>query len=88
MPRTSLFRWTQRWFWGGVLPTFVFEGDKAPSNISALRTLASDPRSPQVHFFPVPGETHFSAIAPLVERLSAAIKRDGTSQSVFVLGPK
>lgn len=58
------------------VPTFVFEGTAAPANIGSLREMAGLNRNPLVHFQEVPGGTHFTIIAPLVQEIARQIQQD------------
>jgi pimeloyl-ACP methyl ester carboxylesterase len=64
-------------------PTFIFEGTKSPSNISALRALQRGSKNPLLHFHPVSGGTHFNIIAPLADELAASILADGPNATSF-----
>lgn len=56
-------------------PTFVFEGTRDPANLEALREMVEAPHGP-VRFYPVPGETHFSVLAPMTKIIAAKILAD------------
>lgn len=87
-PKEGQLREPQRWLGDICSPTFVFEGTKPPANIDSLRALEKRSRNTRLHFTPIPGETHFSVIAPLVERLAGAIVADDARKSVFVLSER
>lgn len=84
-PKEGQLREPQRWLADIRCPTFVFEGTKAPANVASLRALQRRSRNPLMHFTALPGETHFTLIAPLVERFARSIKADATSGSAFTL---
>lgn len=64
-------------------PTFVFEGTEAPSNIEPVRELRSSCTNPLVHFYQVPGATHFSGLAPVTPVIAAKIVLDTAVQPHF-----
>ncbi|MDF3058708.1 MAG: alpha/beta hydrolase fold family protein [Rariglobus sp.] len=66
-------------------PTYIFEGTKDPSNIASLQALQTRPKikNPNLHFIPVPGESHFSLIAPLVTKISRNINSDDPQSAKF-----
>ncbi|HWA27975.1 MAG TPA: prolyl oligopeptidase family serine peptidase [Lacunisphaera sp.] len=57
-------------------PTFVYEGTKQPSNYSSLLALQKRNTNPGVTFTPVPGESHFSVIAPTIGKIIRYIEDD------------
>ena len=75
----------QRWLADIRCPTFVFEGTKAPANLASLRALQKRSTNPRLQFAAINGETHFSIIVPLVDRLARAIRADTANQPSFVL---
>lgn len=69
-------------------PTFVFEGLEQPTNVDALLEMEAAPHG-RVKFYPVPGKTHFSVLAPMTRVIAEKIVRekDGvTSFSMAELG--
>jgi dipeptidyl aminopeptidase/acylaminoacyl peptidase len=75
----------QLWLKDIRCPTFVFEGTAQPSNLSALKTMKSRCTNPLVSFTPVPGETHFSVISPLVAKIGHSIVVDQNTSKPFSL---
>ncbi len=57
-------------------PTFVFEGTASPSNIEAVRELCSNCDNAHVHFYQLPGLTHFSELAPVTPVIASRIAAD------------
>jgi len=57
-------------------PTFVWEGAKQPSNLSSLLALQKRNTNANITFTPVPGESHFSVIAPTIGKIVAYIQGD------------
>jgi dipeptidyl aminopeptidase/acylaminoacyl peptidase len=53
-------------------PLFVIEGESG-GNWSAIRSMQKKNKNPQIHFLKVPRKTHFSVIAPVVEKLAPQI---------------
>lgn len=84
-PKEGELREPQRWLADIRCPTFVFEGTKAPSNLASLRALEKRSRNPRLHFVAVSAETHFSLIAPLVDRLARAIIADDATKPAFTM---
>ena len=82
-PSSARLREPERWLAGIRCPTFVFEGTKAPSNLFSLHQLETRSMNPLLHFIPMPGETHFSVIAPLVSRIGQKIVADTASAGPF-----
>lgn len=64
-------------------PTFVFEGTTEPSNIDPVRELSSYCSNSQVHFYQMPGLTHFSELAPITSVISDRIVKDTGTQPHF-----
>ena len=56
-------------------PTFVFEGTVG-GNLDSLQKMAKQPHSDRVHFYEVPGATHFSILAPINEIIARKIVAD------------
>lgn len=56
--------------------TFVFEGEKAPSNIGELRKLVASNSNILVSFHPISSGSHFSIINPLIAQISQQILKD------------
>ncbi|MGA2499724.1 MAG: FHA domain-containing protein [Tepidisphaeraceae bacterium] len=57
-------------------PTFVFEGDQAPTNKDALYAMVIASTTPKVQFFVVKGKSHFTIMAPTNQLIADKIKRD------------
>jgi acetyl esterase/lipase len=76
------------WLNGIRCPTFVFEGTKAPSNIESLDVLATRSRNSLVQFIQIPGETHFSIIAPLTTAIAHHINTDTHEKPLTKFGGK
>jgi dienelactone hydrolase len=59
-------------------PTFVFEGMEQPTNVDALLEMEAAPHG-LVKFYPVPGKTHFSVLAPMTSMIAEKIltEKDG-----------
>lgn len=76
-PREKELRSPKLWLASIQVPTFVFEGAEAPSNLFSLRDMSAANRNPRVSFQEVKGGTHFSIIAPLVLQISQEILREG-----------
>jgi acetyl esterase/lipase len=57
-------------------PTFVFEGTTGGSNIEALRAMAKTSTNANVHFVPISGADHFTALSPTNRLIAAKILRD------------
>ena len=64
-------------------PTFVFEGTEAPSNIEPVRTLCANCKNARVHFYQLPGLSHFSELAPITPVIASKIVLDTGSQPHF-----
>ena len=64
-------------------PTFVFEGTDAPSNIEPVRELSSYCSNPLVHFYQLPGVSHFSELAPTTPVIAGKIVLDTATQPHF-----
>jgi dienelactone hydrolase len=62
-------------------PTFVFEGAVAPSNAVAVTSLQSASKNPAVHFYLIPGATHFSTLAPTNKLITQKILADTGSET-------
>jgi len=75
--REKRLRSPKLWLDSIHVPTFVFEGTEAPSNIFALREMEALNHNPLVKFVEVPGGTHFTIIAPLVRDIASQIQKDG-----------
>jgi hypothetical protein len=63
-------------------PTFVFEGMEQPTNVDALLEMEAAPHG-TVKFYPVPGKTHFSVLAPMTEVIAKKIIRETDGISSF-----
>jgi hypothetical protein len=74
--REAALRAPIRWLQGITSPTFVFEGTAGRSNISSLHALSQAPHSTAVHFYPVNGADHFSAIQRVSRLIAAKILAD------------
>ena len=57
-------------------PTFVFEGTSHPSNADALRIMERASTNAKIHFYTVPGFSHFSILAPATRLLATKILSD------------
>jgi pimeloyl-ACP methyl ester carboxylesterase len=57
-------------------PTFVFEGQLKPGNLWPLERMSTRCHNPRVLFFEVPGETHFSDLAPVTPVIAREILAD------------
>src|SRR5262249_39738085 len=66
----------ERWMQTIHCPTFVFEGTDEPSNIAALEALKQASVNSKVHFYGVPGATHFTILAPTTAIVANQILRD------------
>jgi pimeloyl-ACP methyl ester carboxylesterase len=75
-PKEGRLRAPQNWLADIQCPTFVFEGTEQPGNFSSLQALQKRSKNRRIQFVPVPGGTHFSIIAPTVEKLSRHILSD------------
>jgi len=74
--------------WLGAIhtPTFVLEGaEKGHGNIAPLRALAHANHNPLIHFQPVPGKDHFSAILPVTKLFARKILADTGANSSITL---
>lgn len=74
--KESLLRSPQPWLDSIRVPTFVFEGTVAPSNIADLKAMSEASHNPAVKFQVVPGGTHFSIIRPVVHEIAQQILQD------------
>jgi hypothetical protein len=85
-PREVMLRGPGFWLAAVRTPTFVVEGDTAPSNAAALIGMAVRPSAPPAaRFFTVKG-THFSYLAALNKLLAAKINRDVGPATNLALG--
>lgn len=84
-PTEGKLRAPKLWLKDIHCPTYVFEGTKPPSNIQSLKALKTRCTNPLITFTPVTGETHFSAIVPLVEKIGRAIALDKRTTEPFKL---
>ena len=66
-----------------ISPTFVFEGTTSPSNIEPVRDLFSYSSNTRIHFYQLPGLTHFTELAPITPVIAAGIVKDTGSQPHF-----
>jgi hypothetical protein len=64
-----------RWLADVRKPLFVFEGS-SQGNISSLNAMARSNSNPLIQFFPVPGHTHFSLLAPVNDLIARKILDD------------
>jgi pimeloyl-ACP methyl ester carboxylesterase len=85
-PLEGKLRAPQRWLSGIRCTTVIFEGTEAPGNIASLRALERGSGNSRLQFRPVPGETHFSVIAPLVLEISRSIRDDAQRNGPFKFG--
>lgn len=76
-PKEGRLRSPWNWLADIKCRTFVFEGAQAPGNLDSLHALQKRSANPLIHFEVVPDGTHFSIIAPLVEKISRDILSDG-----------
>ncbi|MEO2016516.1 MAG: prolyl oligopeptidase family serine peptidase [Fuerstiella sp.] len=60
------------WLHGVKSPMYVFEGAEN-GNWDAVQIMADANSNPEIQFFKVPGQDHFSVIAPLTEKLAEQI---------------
>ena len=79
-PKEGRLRAPQNWLADIHCPTLVFEGTEQPGNFASLQALQKRSKNPQIQFIPVPDGTHFSIIAPVVEKLSRHILSDAPKQ--------
>jgi acetyl esterase/lipase len=86
--REGALRAPIRWMQGISSPTFVFEGADGRSNISSLRALAKAPHSAAIHFHPVKGADHFSAIQRLSRFIAAKILADKNPAAPISVSPE
>lgn len=84
-PKEAQVRAPVVWISSITCPTYIFEGTKAPSNLASLQALQTRPKikNPRLHFIPVDGESHFSAIFPVVAQISHNIIADEPSSADF-----
>jgi len=61
-------------------PTFVFEGT-GRGNIDELESLSRAARNPALHFYPIKGADHFSALAPVSRLIAVKMLRDAGPSS-------
>jgi acetyl esterase/lipase len=62
-------------------PTFVFESNGQPSNISELTLMAQANQNPLVHFYPINGGNHFKVLLPISQLIAAKILNDSEPAS-------
>jgi dipeptidyl aminopeptidase/acylaminoacyl peptidase len=60
------------WLHGVKTPLYVFEGAR-DGNWDAIQLMVEQNANPNIQFFQVPGQDHFSVIAPLAELLARQI---------------
>src|SRR5205823_3033488 len=53
-------------------PMYIFEGGQQ-GNWSSIQQMVAANTNPKIQFFKIPGQTHFSVIAPLTEKLAGQI---------------
>ncbi len=64
-------------------PTFVFEGTGKPSNLVHLQFLQKKSTNPLIAFYPLPGLSHFSTLAPTTKLIAQKILSDtGTMTNI------
>ncbi len=68
-----------RWLGSVTSPTFVFEGADQ-GNGDSLDALSAESSNPQLHFFKVPGRTHFSILAPVTTVIARKIIGDAAGK--------
>ena len=64
-------------------PTYLFEGTTDPSNIEPLKQMASESDNPRLHFYALPGYTHFSELAEFTPIIAAKIVQDTGTKARF-----
>jgi acetyl esterase/lipase len=75
-PREVTLRTPAHWLPSIHSPVFVFEGTEKPSNIGSLQAMEKASHNPLIHFHPVAGATHFTALAPLTRLIADKIVHD------------
>lgn len=75
-PKEGQLRAPRLWLNSISRRTFVFEGEKSPSNIRELRKLASANTNTLVSFHRLPNGSHFSIINPLISHIAQQILQD------------
>ncbi len=60
------------WLGSVASPVFVFEG-AAQGNVDSLDALSAESSNPLLHFYKVPGRTHFSILAPVTAVIARKI---------------
>jgi alpha/beta superfamily hydrolase len=69
-------------------PTFVFDGERQPSNIVELRMMKHDSKNPALHFFGIPGANHFSLLRPVNDLIASKIVDDTGPQCDIAITPR
>ena len=68
-------------------PTFVMEGTGHPGNGEPLHEMANRSANPLIHFYDLPGETHFSELAPITPLIAHTIRADSGPTVHIDFGP-
>jgi len=71
--REARLRSPVEWLAGISTPTFLIEGMEAPGNAAALDALCKRSSNPLVQCIAVPGQNHFSVIAPAARVIAAKL---------------
>ena len=75
-PREIEIRSPGHWLHSIQSPTFVFEGNRKPSNITSIAIMMLSSTNPKLHFHPINGEDHFSILAPTTALIASKIPDD------------
>lgn len=75
-PREAQLRAPGRWLASVQSPVFVLEGTEGTSNIASLRTMKAASTNVRIHFVPIEGADHFSALQPTTTLVAAKILAD------------
>jgi len=86
-PKEFEVRSPGRWLGAVRKPLFVFEGT-SQGNIASLETMARSNSNPRIQFFPVPGFTHFSVLAPVNDLIAAKLAGDRGPTSQIAFSPQ
>lgn len=81
--REGRLRAPQRFLGSIHCPTYIIEGMKPPSNFGPLQILQDINRNPLLHFYPIPGQSHFTIIAPTVNDIARNILADDKTAPAF-----
>ncbi len=85
-PREDQLRSPGRWLDSARSPVFVIEGNGG--NIEALEAMRAASTNPMVRFVAVPGQGHFSVLAPANEAIAAKILADTGPKMAITLSAK